>query len=75
MQESVNPRHLREKYQEWVGKKVTVGLTTFHYLCGVMKSLEGHEAVFTVGEKEKRVKLQEIDNVSEAPATQAEFYK
>jgi hypothetical protein len=75
MQESVNPRHLREKYLEWVGKKVTVGLTTYHYLCGVMKAIEGHEAVFTVGSHVMRVRLQEIDNVSEAPGAQAEFFK
>jgi hypothetical protein len=75
MQENINPRHLREKYQEWVGKKVNVGLTTYHYLCGVMKSLEGHEAVFSVGPVEKRVKLQEIDNISEAPESQAQFFK
>ena len=75
MQESINPRHLREKYQEWIGKKVTVGLTTYHYLCGMMTAVDGHEAVFTIGAREKRVKLQEIDNISESPSAQAEFFK
>ncbi len=75
MLESINPRHLREKYQEWVGKKVNVGLTTFHYICGTWSSIDGHDAVFNVGGREMRVKLQEVDNVGEAPAAQAEFYK
>ena len=75
IQDRVNPRHLREKYQEWVGKKVTVGTTTFHYLCGHWKAIDGQHALFTIGQKELRIRLQEIDTVSEAPAAQAEFVK
>jgi hypothetical protein len=75
MLDSINPRHLREKYSEWVGKKVTVGLTTFHYLCGHWKAIDGQDALFTVGSKELRVKLQEIASVAESPEAQAEFIK
>jgi hypothetical protein len=75
MQESINPRHLREKYQEWVGKKVVVGLSTYHYLCGTWKLTEGRDAVFRIGDREKRVALQEIETVAAATAAQAEFFK
>jgi hypothetical protein len=70
-----NPRHLREKYQEWIGKRVNVGLTTFHYLCGTWKDIQGYDALFVVGGRELKVKLAEIDNIGEAPAAQAEFFK
>ena len=75
LQESVNPRHLREKYQTWVGKKVVVGLSTFHYLCGRWTAIDGQEARFSIGASERRIKLQEIETVAEASAVQAEFFK
>lgn len=75
MQESVNPRHLREKYQAWVGKKVVIGLSTFHYLCGRWTAIDGQDATFSIGSSELRVKLQEIETVAEAIAAQAEFFK
>jgi hypothetical protein len=70
-----NPRNLREKYQGWLNKKVIVGLTTFHYLCGHWKSFDGYYAVFQIGDQEHRVLLDEIDNVAEAPGAQAEYFK
>lgn len=73
--DELNPRHLREKYQAWVGKKVTVGTTTFHYLSGMWKSIEGYFAVFTIGGRELKLNLNEIDNIADAPEAQAEFFK
>jgi hypothetical protein len=73
--DEMNPRHLREKFTEWIGKKVTVGLTTFHYLCGTWKDIQGLDAVFTIGTHELKIKLNEIDTISEAPGAQAEFFK
>jgi len=70
-----NPRNLREKYQEWLGKKVTVGLTTFHYLSGTWKAIEGYDAVFEIAGHDQRVPLDEVDNVALAPAAQAEYFK
>ena len=70
-----NPRNLRDKYQTWVGKKVIVGLTTYHYLCGRWKSIEGYYALFNIGDKQHRVLLDEIDNVAEASEAQAEYFK
>ncbi len=75
MQSTHNPRNLREKFQPWIGKKVTVGLTTFHYLCGMWKSIDGYDAIFTIGGHEKRVRLDELDNVADAPEAQAEYFK
>ena len=73
--ETVNPRHLREKFQEWVGKKVNVGTTTYHYLCGTWRTLDANEARFVIGEKEMKVNIAEIATISEAPPWQAEFFK
>lgn len=72
---SVNPRNLRDKFQAWVGKKVTVGLTTYHYLCGTWQGFDGYYAVFRIGGRAQRVALHEIDTVSDAPSAQAEFFK
>ena len=71
----LNPRHLRDRFQEWVGKKVIVGLTTFHYLCGTWKAFDGYHAIFEIGGKEQRVLMHEIDNVALASEAQAEYYK
>jgi hypothetical protein len=73
--DEMNPRNLREKYKEWIGKKVTVGLTTFHYLCGHWKDIEGYNAIFSIGERAMRINMNEIDTIAEAPAAQAEFFK
>lgn len=70
-----NPRNLREKYQAWTGKKVIVGLTTFHYLSGHWKAFDGYYVVFDIGGTEHRVLLDEIDSVAEAPAALAEYFK
>ena len=70
-----NPRNLREKYQTWIGKKVTVGLRTFHYLCGRWKAIEGYDAIFTIGSKDMHIKLDDVDNVADAPDAQAEYFK
>jgi hypothetical protein len=72
---SHNPRNLRDKFQGWIGKKVTVGLTTFHYLSGTWKAIEDYDAIFEIGGNIHRVPMDEIDNVAEAPAAQAEYYK
>ena len=71
----MNPRHLREKFLPWVGKKVTVGLTTFHYICGKWSDIDGYDAVFSIGGRELRVNMNEIDNVAESPEFQAEYFK
>jgi hypothetical protein len=73
--ETINPRHLREKFKDWVGKRVTVGLTNYHYLCGTWKSLDARTAAFSIGGKEMTVSTSEIATIVEAPDWQAEFFK
>jgi len=73
--ETINPRHLREKYKEWVGKRVNVGLTTYHYICGTWKEIDGDVVVFRIGEHEMKVPIAEIATISDAPTWQAEFFK
>jgi hypothetical protein len=75
MTETINPRHLREKFKDWVGKRVTVGLTTYHYLCGTWKSLDASTAEFTIGGREMKVPTSEIATIVAAPPWQAEFFK
>ena len=75
MQGSHNPRNLREKYQSWIGKKVIVGTRTFHYLCGRWKSIEGYDAVFTIGQRDMRIRLDDVDNVADASDALAEYFK
>jgi hypothetical protein len=70
-----NPRNLRDQFKDWVGKKVNVGLKSFHYICGTWKGFDGLDAVFTIGGKDTRVPLDDVDNVADAPEAQAEFYK
>jgi hypothetical protein len=72
---SANPHHARERFGHLIGKKVTVGTTTLHYLCGRFCAIERQEAVFTVGSHAVRIPLTELDSVHEAPAAQAEFVK
>jgi len=73
--ETVNPRHLREKYKDWAGKRVTVGTSTLHYLCGTWKDLDGDQVVFQIGDHEMRVALAEIATVQDAPSWQSDFFK
>ncbi len=73
--ETVNPRHLREQFKQWAGRRVNVGLTTQHYLCGTWRALDPHEAKFAIGEREMAVKVSEISSIAEAPPFQAEFFK
>ena len=74
--EKVNPRHQREKYKDWVGKRVVVGLSTFHYVCGVWESTDAENNVlFRVGDRELKVPITQIDTIGEALPYQADFYK
>lgn len=73
--QKINPRHLREKYQPWVGKRVNVGLTTLHYICGVWSDMGDDHVVFQIGDKHMKVRLAEIATVSDAAAIQPDFFK
>ena len=74
-QDTVNPRQLREKWKAWEGKRVSVGLSTGHYLAGTWTALDPHEAKFRIGEHGVTVKVAEIAAISEAAPLQADFFK
>jgi len=74
--EKINPRHLREKYKDWVGKRAVVGLTTFHYICGTWVSTDDqNDVLFRIGERELKVPISQIDTIVDALPYQADFYK
>ena len=74
--DKVNPRHLREKYKEWDGKRVVVGLSTYHYLCGTWQRVEeNNDVVFQIGEHEMRIPITYVETVGEANPVQSDFYK
>ena len=74
--DTINPRHQREKWKDWVGKRVIVGLTTDHYLCGTWESTgEDNRVAFKIGEHDIKVAIGEIDNVAAASSFQSDFYK
>jgi hypothetical protein len=72
---TANPNQVREKFGHLLGKKVTVGTTTLHYLCGRWKAIDGHDAIFSVGERELRIPLTQLETMTEAPELQAEYSK
>ncbi len=73
--ETINPRHLREKFGEWKGKRVVVGTHSYHYLCGVWKDIDGAEVVFEIGDRAMRVALADVATVADAEPWQADFFK
>jgi hypothetical protein len=73
--ETVNPRHLREKFGEWVGKRVVVGTHSYHYLCGIWKGLEGEKVRFEIGGRPMDVALSDVATVAAAEEWQADFFK
>lgn len=71
-----NPRVKRDELRALFGKKVTVGTHSYHYISGVLESLnEENELVFTVAGKPLRLPLSDLATISEAPPAQAEYVK
>jgi hypothetical protein len=73
--DTINPRHLREKYQPWLGKRVNVGLTTLHYICGVWADMGDDHATFKIGAHHMKVALGEIATITDATPWQADYFK
>ena len=71
----MNPRLIRAHFEIMQSKRVTVGLTTDHYLCGTWTALQKQTAIFRIGEREMTCPLFEIANISEAPPLQTDFFK
>ena len=74
--EKVNPRHLREKYKDWESKRVTVGLSTFHNLCGTwLGTDDNNDVTFRIGEREMKFPIAQIELVADANPYQSDFFK
>ena len=61
--------------QRWVGRKVTLGTTAGHYVCGRVIAVEQGDVVVAVGTSTLRVPSAEVERVQPAPPEQAEFLK
>ena len=66
---------LRQKLAPLVGKRVVAGLTSDHYVCGLLESLTDDDALFRVGDRPLRLPLTQILLPSEAAPWQADFFK
>jgi hypothetical protein len=73
--EILNPRVVRERFSALKDKRVSVGLVSNHYLVGTWKSVDAHEARFSIGGREMTVKLVDVTALNEAVPLAAEFFK
>jgi hypothetical protein len=75
MADELNPRLLRDKLGPFVGKKVIVGTTDFHYISGWALALEGTRLRMSVAGKPVLVPTHMVATIKEVPALQAEYVK
>jgi len=71
----MNPRVLRDHLGPWVGKKVMIGTSDFHYVSGVVQSVEGAQVKVTVGGKLVIIPTANVATINEASPYQAEYVK
>ncbi len=70
-----NPRGLRDEYKAFVGKKVMIGLRSYHYVSCRVTGLDPLYLDITVAGKAMKIPVDQIDNIAEAPEAQAEYVK
>jgi hypothetical protein len=71
----MNPRVLRDHLLPFVGKKVTIGTSDFHYISGIFESIAGNDVLMKVNGKPVTVHANAVATIREAPALQAEYVK
>ena len=73
----LNPRVQRDELKSFVGKKVTIGTRSYHYVSGRVARLieEKDELEVHVHGEVVLVPLHEVANIQEAPESQAEYVK
>jgi hypothetical protein len=73
----MNPRVQRDELAPFVGKKVTIGTRSYHYVSGVVEAIrkESDQLAVRVHGQIVLVPLDEIATIQEAPAAQAEYVK
>jgi hypothetical protein len=71
----LNPRVIRGSIDGWVGKKVTIGTTSNHYVTGMVQTVAGRSFHISVAGHLVVVPAHEVSVISEAPAFLAEYVK
>jgi hypothetical protein len=71
----MNPRVLRDHLVPFVGKKVTIGTTDYHYVSGVIESIIGNDVKVMVNGKPVVIHANAVATILEAHAMQAEYIK
>jgi hypothetical protein len=71
-----NPRHARTTIEPFLGKKVIIGTSDFHYVSGrVHEFVDGTKLRLTVNGKNVLVKVDDVATIAEVPDVQAEYVK
>ena len=71
-----NPRHHRDRIEEFLGKKVVIGTSDFHYVSGrAVEFVDGTKLRITVNGKDVLVEVDHVATISEVPEVQAEYIK
>ena len=72
----LNPRHARERLESFLGKKVVIGTSDFHYVSGrAVEFIEDQRLRITVNGKDVLVDVEDVATISEVPEVQAEYVK
>jgi hypothetical protein len=71
-----NPRHHRDRIETFLGKKVVIGTSDFHYVSGrAVEFVDGQRLRMTVNGKDVLVSVDDVATISEVPEVQAEYIK
>ena len=71
-----NPRHHRHRIEGFLGKKVVVGTSDYHYVSGrAVDFVDGTRLRMTVNGKEISIDVDNVATISEVPEVQAEYIK
>lgn len=71
-----NPRHHRDRIKEFLGKKVVIGTSDFHYVSGrAVEFVDGTKLRITVNGEDVLVEVDHVATISEVPEVQAEYIK
>lgn len=71
----LNPRTLRDKLGPFVGKKVVIGTTDWHYISCRVTLLEGDTVHVTVAGKGVTIPAKNVATIHEVAEHQAEYIK
>jgi hypothetical protein len=73
---ATNPRHARDKLEGFLGKKVVIGTSDYHYVSGrAVEFLDGTMLRLTVNGRDVLVAVDDVATISEVPDVQAEYVK